>query len=301
MNPPGNYIFSNSDEGKPVTMTYTVQSDDRLLAAARPRSTTSPTPTTSPTRIRTRSTVERVDLYSLPSIQRVEVTSRSNAYSMTPVEARDQGQIEMFGPRVGSTVSAHEICDEFTIGPKVAQLILQRALYVRAKYHFKLSLGILPARADGRGDDHRPGARPVSQAKVRITDIEEDDNGLLTVTAEELVSGIGTATVNPSSGSLGQQHSFDQSGDRRQRAAALPAADLADRRHGADLGRGFAAADRHQRAMGRLQRLGLARRHDLSAGGDHHRADRPGRSHRRAADRRRRRSTTSTRWRSTCR
>ena len=48
------------------------------------------------------------------------------------------------------------------------------------------------------------------QAKVRITDIEEDDNGLLTVTAEELVSGIGTATVNPGSGALGPQHSFDQ-------------------------------------------------------------------------------------------
>ena len=53
---------------------------------------------------------------------------------MTPVEARDQAQIEMYGPRVGSTISAHEICDEFTIGPMVAQLILQRALYVRAKY-----------------------------------------------------------------------------------------------------------------------------------------------------------------------
>ena len=45
----------------------------------------------------------------------------------------------MYGPRVGSTITAHEICDEFTIGPMVAQLILQRALYVRAKYTFKLS------------------------------------------------------------------------------------------------------------------------------------------------------------------
>ena len=46
-------------------------------------------------------TVERVDIYSLPSIQRVEVTSRSNAYAVTPVEARDQAQVEMHGPRVG--------------------------------------------------------------------------------------------------------------------------------------------------------------------------------------------------------
>ena len=50
----------------------------------------------------------------------------------------------------------------------------------------------------------------LDQAKVRIVSIEEDDNGLLTVVAEELVSGIGTAAANPSAGSGGPQHSFAQ-------------------------------------------------------------------------------------------
>ena len=50
----------------------------------------------------------------------------------------------------------------------------------------------------------------LESASVRIVSIEEDDNGLLTVTAEELVSGIGTAMPNPSSGALGPQHSFSQ-------------------------------------------------------------------------------------------
>src|SRR5208282_2999867 len=60
-------------------------------------------------------------------------------YGMSPVEARDQSQIEIFGPRVGSTIEANEICDEFVIGPLMAQAILQRELYVRTKFTFKLS------------------------------------------------------------------------------------------------------------------------------------------------------------------
>ncbi len=55
------------------------------------------------------------------------------------MEARDQSQIEIFGPRVGSTITAHEICDEFVMGPQIAQTILQRELYVRTKFTFKLS------------------------------------------------------------------------------------------------------------------------------------------------------------------
>ena len=83
--------------------------------------------------------VERVDVFSLPTIRRIEVLSRSNQYAATPVEARDQSQVEIFGPRVGSTIQAHEICDEFVMAPKIAQTILQRELYVRTKFTFKLS------------------------------------------------------------------------------------------------------------------------------------------------------------------
>ena len=83
--------------------------------------------------------VERADIFSLPTIQRVEILSRGSQYSAVPVEARDQSQIEIFGPRVGPTIQAHEICDEFVMGPQIAQTILQRDLYVRTKFTFKLS------------------------------------------------------------------------------------------------------------------------------------------------------------------
>ena len=96
----------------------------------------------------------------------IEVTSRSNAYAMTPIEARDQAQIEMYGPRVGSTVTAHEICDEFTVGADRRAIDLAaRALRPR-QIHLQAGVGILPARTDGRGVDHRrrpgPSDRPAS-------------------------------------------------------------------------------------------------------------------------------------------
>jgi hypothetical protein len=206
--PVGTYVFSIFDAGKPVTMTYTVKAATGFGPLLTPQYDLADAdylaePDKDPVN------VERADIYSLPGIQRIEVTSRSNSYAMTPVEARDQAQIEMYGPRVGSTITAHEICDEFTIAPTVAQLILQRALYVRAKYTWKLSwefclldpMDVVTLTDPGLGLD---------QAKVRITSIEEDDNGLLTVVAEELVSGIGTAAANPSAGSGGPQHSFSQ-------------------------------------------------------------------------------------------
>ena len=208
MNPVGNYIFSNFDEGVPVTMTYTVRSTNGFGPLLTPRYDLGDGDYIA-TKDQDPITVERVDVYSLPSIQRIEVTSRSNAYAVTPIEARDQAQIETYGPRVGSTVTAHEICDEFTVGPVVAQLILQRALYVRAKYTWKLSWEFCLLDPMDVVTINDPGLG-LNATSVRIVSIEEDDNGLLTVIAEELVSGIGTPMTNPSSGALGPQHSFAQ-------------------------------------------------------------------------------------------
>ncbi len=92
-------------------------------------------------------------------------------------EARDQSQIEIFGPRVGSTINATEVCDEIVIGPLMAQAILQRELYVRTKFTFKLSweyclldpMDIVTLTDANLGPSNYP---------VRIISIEEDDKGL---------------------------------------------------------------------------------------------------------------------------
>jgi hypothetical protein len=144
-------------------------------------------------------TCSRVDPYSLPTIQRIECFSRNNQYAGVPVEARDQSQIEIYGPRVGTTIQAHEICDEVIIGPIVAQTILQRQLYVRATFTWKLSWEycLLDPMDIVEITDANLG---LSGYPVRIRSIEEDDKGLLTFIAEELTVGISTPAYYPSSG-----------------------------------------------------------------------------------------------------
>ena len=135
--------------------------------------------------------VARLDPYAVANVQRLECFDRANQYAATPVEARDQNAIEQFGLRIGSTVTAHEICD-LGIGLIAAQLILQRGLYIRNSYSFKLSweccllepMDIVTLTDAGLG---------LAATPVRITAIEEDAEGLLAVTAEEFPGG--TATV----------------------------------------------------------------------------------------------------------
>ena len=114
----------------------------------------------------------------------------------TPVEARDQAQIELYGPRIGSTIQAHEICDPTVVGATIAQLVLQRALYVRASFTFKLSWEycLLDPMDIVTISDANLG---LSNYLVRILSIEEDDRGVLTVTAEEVTAGTSTAALYP--------------------------------------------------------------------------------------------------------
>ena len=112
------------------------------------------------------------------------------------MEARDQSQIELYGPRVGTTIQAHEVCDEINVAPIVAQTILQRQLYVRAHFTFKLSWEycLLDPMDVVTISDTNLG---LSDYPVRILTIEENDRGLLAVTAEELTVGVSTPALYP--------------------------------------------------------------------------------------------------------
>jgi hypothetical protein len=207
MQAPGTYIFGPADQGKPVVITYT--------AGAAGNFTPNLTPVYELTDLdfitegdnKDPVQVERVDIFSLPTIQRIEVTSRNNQYSSTTVEARDQSQIEVFGARVGPTIQATEICDEFVMGPLIAQTILQRELYVRTKFVFKLSWEycLLDPMDIVTITDPNLG---LSDYPVRIIEIEEDDKGILAFTCEELVAGVSNPAFNPNAGATGFQPNF---------------------------------------------------------------------------------------------
>jgi hypothetical protein len=200
----GTYIFGPADQGRPVIITYTTAAAGDFIPNLTPAYELTDADFIDEKGNKDPVQVERVDVFSLPTVQRVEVLSRSNEYAATPVEARDQAQIELFGPRVGSTIQAHEICDEFVMGPRIAQTLLQRQLYVRTKFTFKLSweyclldpMDIVTITDSNLGLSNYP---------VRIIEIEEDDKGLLAFTCEELVAGVSNPALNPSAASSGFQ------------------------------------------------------------------------------------------------
>jgi hypothetical protein len=139
--------------------------------------------------------VTRSDPYQAYNVWRLEIAERDNAYNLTPIESRDQNAIELYGMRIASTVTAHEICDE-NIAAAAGQLILQRSLYIRNTYKFRLSweyclldpMDLVTVTDSGLG---------LSNAPIRITDIEEDESGFLQITAEEFPLGAATATLYP--------------------------------------------------------------------------------------------------------
>jgi hypothetical protein len=96
---------------------------------------------------------------------------------------------------MASSVTAHEICDA-AVAMNAAQLILQRGLYIRNIYTFKLSweycllepMDLVTITDAGLG---------LSNVAVRIIEIEEDNTGLLTVTAEDFPAGTATAVAYP--------------------------------------------------------------------------------------------------------
>jgi len=117
------------------------------------------------------------------SIQ-LECLDRSNNYNTSIVEAFDQAAIDLYGIRRDSSLKARAIVDPVNVGPIVAQLLLQRALLFRNSYTFKLGWKycLIEPMDLVQITDARLGA---SALTVRITAVEEDDEGTLSITAEE--------------------------------------------------------------------------------------------------------------------
>lgn len=139
--------------------------------------------------------VSRSDPYAAYNVWRLEAADRSNAYNLTTIESRDQNAIELYGMRIAPTVTAHEICD-YNVAAISGQLMLQRAVYIRNTYKFRLSWEycLLDPMDLVTVSDTILG---LANAPIRITEIEEDENGFLSVTAEEFPLGVATATLYP--------------------------------------------------------------------------------------------------------
>ena len=114
----------------------------------------------------------------------IEYMNAGNGYNPQIIPVFDQGLIDRYGLRTEPSVQAHEITNP-TSATVAAQLMLQRKAYVRNTYKFKLGwrYSLLEPMDIVLLSDPTLG---LSGAPVRITEIAEDDNGELTVTAEEI-------------------------------------------------------------------------------------------------------------------
>lgn len=136
-------------------------------------------------------TVVRKAQSDTPNAVKVEYSNRGNFYNPEIAEACDQANIEAYGLRPASPEKLSEICDP-AIARHVAQLILQRGLYIRNHYEFRLpwKYALLEPMDVVTLTDSALG---LNREPVRIVSIEEDEAGLLTVLAEELPIGVAAA------------------------------------------------------------------------------------------------------------
>lgn len=154
----------------------------------------------------------------------IEYANRFNQYNVETVEAKDQANIEMFGLRTQDPVKYDFFCEP-KIARHAAQLLLQRRLYVRNEYEFQLGwkycllepMDIVTITDESLGLDQFP---------VRITRVEEDEDGLLTITAEELAVGSRSAVEYDLQSSNGYQGGNEEPGNVNAPVVFEPPLDL---------------------------------------------------------------------------
>jgi Putative phage tail protein len=126
----------------------------------------------------------------------VECLDRQNSYNTAIAEAFDQASIDLYGVRRNTSTKARLITDPLYVGGMVAQLLLQRQLLYRNTYTFRLGWKyiLLEPMDLVQITDSRLGA---SALTVRITGVEEDDEGMLSITAEDFLGPYSPIVLYP--------------------------------------------------------------------------------------------------------
>jgi hypothetical protein len=128
--------------------------------------------------------VTRSDPLVAPNWGSVEYMDSGGNYNPQVVPVFDQGLIDVLGQHTEPPVQAHEFTNPTSAGIS-GQLLLQRKNYILNTYKFKVGwrFSLLEPMDIVLLSDTTLG---LSGASVRVIQIEEDDNGELTITAEEI-------------------------------------------------------------------------------------------------------------------
>lgn len=137
-------------------------------------------------------TVDRADPADCPNFVRLEIHDRTANYDAATSYWKDDGLVNQFGEIDSPVQLAHEICDT-GVGSIVAQLVGQRAAYIRNTYTFKLGWEFGSLLEPGDIVELTEPHINLTQFPVRLRTLDEDENGNWTIVAEELPARIGTA------------------------------------------------------------------------------------------------------------
>jgi hypothetical protein len=143
------------------------------------------------------------------NVVNVEFFDRANDYNIAIMPATDDADIADTGKRTMATVSAHWITDA-NVAKVVAQLILQRSMFVRNTYSFTLGWTKIALEPMDLVTITDPNLG-LNKQPVRILTIVEDDTGLLAVTAEDFPKGSASATLYPTTSGTGYTPNYNVS------------------------------------------------------------------------------------------
>ena len=127
------------------------------------------------------------------NLVRVEFTDASNTYHDSAVVASIDEDMIVNGGRSDNSETVNG-CTNASVARFIAQNLVQRAFYVRNTYQFKLSWRycyLEPTDIVTLTD----ASLGLNEFPVRITEIEEDGDSALTITAEEFPEGIGHSAI----------------------------------------------------------------------------------------------------------
>jgi hypothetical protein len=135
-------------------------------------------------------TVTRID--PADGYNRVEIDNRNrnDQYNTDPTYWEDQTSVDEYGQLQSQTVTADEVCDP-NVAAIMAALIGQRSVYIRNTYEWSTSNNFVLLEPGDIVALTEP-AIGLNAQLVRITDVSEDDKGLLKFQAEEAPNSIST-------------------------------------------------------------------------------------------------------------
>jgi hypothetical protein len=152
-------------------------------------------------------TASRTAISDAKNWMRLEIFDRAANYNTSLVDAKDQSAIDLYGPRIDDNKECHAITNQ-VVAQFIGQAMLQKSLYVRNTYKFKL---------DGRYIILDPmdwvtltvPKMGLNQVMCRIVSLQENDDGSLDFVAEEWPDAIGTPPLYTMQGNAGLQKNYN--------------------------------------------------------------------------------------------